>query len=137
MFFSSNLNKLLFLHLYGIYSITPDAVGVHYSILLHGLGRLLFRLHKYSVTGLFASNVKVKLLLTIVDGLHTGCLISSTGHTVKLLICIHFVQPNIMVYLPCPVRSTLALPMALMLGLTVDVASISILFTPDCRFDAR
>lgn len=56
------------------------------NILLHGLGRLLFRLHMYSTFGLFAVNVKVKLFSTIADGLHTGQLISKTEHAVKHIV---------------------------------------------------
>ena len=55
-------------------SITAQSVETYYSLstmtLLH-VRCLLFRLHEYPVTGLFALNVKVKLLPST-DGLHIG-----------------------------------------------------------------
>ena len=50
---------------------------IYCNVLLQGVGRLSFRLHKKSTFGLFASNVKVKLFPTT-DGLQTGQVISST-----------------------------------------------------------
>ena len=78
-----------FLHLNNVITILASYVCIcviYY--LLHGLGRLLFRLHMNSTFGLFALNVKVKLFSTIVDGLHTGQLICRTEHAVKIFTII-------------------------------------------------
>ena len=75
------MSKLLFYHLHNIHCITVCIMELSIYVLLHGRGRLLFSLHKYSTFGTVASNMKVKLS-PMTDGLHTGWLMPNNRHAI-------------------------------------------------------